>query len=441
MMFQFVHVNTYSRTLSKKATHSKWTAKDVIAEATRDPSAIPHIGEPQPPIHVYGQPIDQLLDTLDTWAAGTKDAKGRAARKDAVCLLAGVFSAQEGTPPEQWEQIKTEAIQWAQEKYGDRLKTVLEHIDEGHPHCHFYVVPLPGETFDTVHEGRAAVKAFVAAGGDKKQSNRVYRDVMRGFQDEYYDAVGAPCGMTRIGPGNRRLTREAWKMEQQQAEAIAEQLAKATLLEAEASKVLADAVLKGGEIEGDAMAMVEDLKGKAEQFKAKIREQAKVITDKALADADEITQEAEKSGFARGLAAFGELPWVQKLGRLVGVVTKERDELKVERDKLKQQLNEKTIEHETYKQKAMRWFQAVKDLKEVKPKYEKALEDVAILKRLNRDKTQVESKNEELESDLYAARARIKYLKSEIEELTPKPAKVEVPVKSRVIDYSENTLG
>ena len=264
---------------------------------------------------------------------------------------------------------------------------------------------------------------------------------MRGFQDEYYDAVGAPCGMTRIGPGNRRLTREAWKMEQQQAEAIAEQLAKATLLEAEASKVLADAVLKGGEIEGDAMAMVEDLKGKAEQFKAKIREQAKVITDKALADADEITQEAEKSGFARGLAAFGELPWVQKLGRLVGVVTKERDELKVERDKLKQQLNEKTIEHETYKQKAMRWFQAVKDLKEVKPKYEKALEDVAILKRLNRDKTQVESKNEELESDLYAARARIKYLKSEIEELTPKPAKVEVPVKSRVIDYSENTLG
>lgn len=441
MMFQFVHVNTYSRTLSKKAKHSKWTAKDVIAEATRDPSAIPHIGEPQPPIHVYGQPIEQLLDTLDTWAAGTKDAKGRAARKDAVCLLAGVFSAQEGTPPEQWEQIKTEAIQWAQEKYGDRLKTVLEHIDEGHPHCHFYVVPLPGETFDTVHEGRAAVKAFVAAGGDKKQSNRVYRDVMRGFQDEYYDAVGAPCGMTRIGPGNRRLTREAWKMEQQQAEAIAEQLAKATLLEAEASKVLADAVLKGGEIEGDAMAMVEDLKGKAEQFKAKIREQAKVITDKALADADEITQEAEKSGFARGLAAFGELPWVQKLGRLVGVVTKERDELKVERDKLKQQLNEKTIEHETYKQKAMRWFQAVKDLKEVKPKYEKALEDVAILKRLNRDKTQVESKNEELESDLYAARARIKYLKSEIEELTPKPAKVEVPVKSRVIDYSENTLG
>ena len=440
-MFQFVHVNTYSRTLSKKAKHSKWTAKDVIAEATRDPSAIPHIGEPQPPIHVYGQPIEQLLDTLDTWAAGTKDAKGRAARKDAVCLLAGVFSAQEGTPPEQWEQIKTEAIQWAQEKYGDRLKTVLEHIDEGHPHCHFYVVPLPGETFDTVHEGRAAVKAFVAAGGDKKQSNRVYRDVMRGFQDEYYDAVGAPCGMTRIGPGNRRLTREAWKMEQQQAEAIAEQLAKATLLEAEASKVLADAVLKGGEIEGDAMAMVEDLKGKAEQFKAKIREQAKVITDKALADADEITQEAEKSGFARGLAAFGELPWVQKLGRLVGVVTKERDELKVERDKLKQQLNEKTIEHETYKQKAMRWFQAVKDLKEVKPKYEKALEDVAILKRLNRDKTQVESKNEELESDLYAARARIKYLKSEIEELTPKPAKVEVPVKSRVIDYSENTLG
>ena len=62
-MFQFIHVNSYSRTLSKKASHAKWTAKDVIAEATRDKSAIPHINEPQQPIHVYGQPIEQLLET------------------------------------------------------------------------------------------------------------------------------------------------------------------------------------------------------------------------------------------------------------------------------------------------------------------------------------------------------------------------------------------
>lgn len=440
-MFQFVHVNSYSRTLSKKAKHSKWTAKDVIAEATRDPSAIPHIGEPQPPVHVYGQPIEQLLETLDTWAAGTKDAKGRAARKDAVCLLAGVFSAQEGTPPEQWQQIKAEAIQWAQDKYGERLKTVLEHVDEGHPHCHFYVVPLPGESFDNVHEGRAAVKAFVAAGGEKTKSNKVYRDVMRGFQDEYYNAVGAPCGMTRIGPGNRRLTREAWKMEQQQAQAIAEQLAKATLLEVEASQALADAVSKGEEIEGDALAMVEDLKGKAKEFKARIKAEAKVITDKALEDADVITKEAEKSGFARGLAAFGELPWVQKLGRLVGVVTKERDELKTERDELKQQLSEKTKEHETFKQKAARWLESFKELGEVKPKLEKALEDVAVLKIMNRDKTQLESKNAELESDLYAAKSRIKDLKTELQALTPEPVKVETPVKSRVFEESENTFG
>jgi hypothetical protein len=303
------------------------------------------------------------------------------------------------------------------------------------------VVPLPGESFDQVHEGRAAVKAFVAAGGEKTKSNKVYRDVMRGFQDDYYDAVGAPNGMTRIGPGNRRLTREAWKMEQQQSQAIAEQLAKATLLENEASQVLADAVAKGGEIEGDALAMVNDLKSKAKEFKARIKAEAKVITDKALEDADVITKEAEKSGFARGLEAFGELPWVQKLGRLVGVVTKERDALKTERDGLKKQLSEQTKEHETYKQKAARWYESAKELVLLKPKFEKALEDVEVLKIMTRDKGQIEAKNSELESELYAAKLRIKDLKTEIKALTPEPVKVETPVKSRVFEESENTLG
>lgn len=452
-MFQFVHVNSYSRTLSKKASHDKWNASQIVDEATRKPGCFDKaITNPLPPVHVYGQPIEQLLETLDEWAAGTKDTRGRAARKDAVCLLAGVFSAEAGTPPEQWQQIKDEAIKWAQDKYGERLKTVLEHLDEPNPHCHFYVVPLPGESFDVVHEGRAAVKAFVEAGGEKKKSNAVYRDTMRLFQDEYYDAVGAPCGMTRIGPAKRRLSRAEWHLEKMQAVQVAEQFARAKGLEAEASQVLAEAVLKGGEIEDDAMAMVEDLKGKAAQFKTKVKEDAKGITEKALADADEITRTAteraneitsaaETSGFAQGLAAFGELPWVQKLGRLVGVVTKERDALKTERDDLKKQLTEQTKAHETYKQKAVRWYESAKELVSLKPKFEKALEDVAVLKIMTRDMKQIESKNSELESELYAAKSRIKDLKTEIRALTPEPVKVETPVKSRVFEESENTLG
>lgn len=167
----------------------------------------------------------------------------------------------------------------------------------------------------------------------------------------------------------------------------------------------------------------------------------KVITDKALEDADEITRAAEKSGFSRGLAAFGELPWVQKLGRLVGVVTKERDALKTERDDLKKQLSEQTKEHETYKQKAARWYESAKELVSLKPKFEKALEDVEVLKIMTRDKAQIEAKNAELENDLYVAKSRIKDLKTEVRALTPEPVKVESPVKSRIFEESENTLG
>lgn len=443
-MFQFVHVNSYSRTLSKKATHSKWSAKDVVAEATRDPSAIPHIDNPQAPIHVYGQPIEELLGTLDAWAAGTKDILGRATRKDAVCLLAGVFSAQEGTPPDQWEQIKTDAIKWAQDKYGERLKTVLEHVDEGHPHCHFYVVPLPGESFDQVHEGRAAVKAFIAAGGEKTKSNAVYRDVMRGFQDEYYDAVGAPSGMTRIGPGKRRLTREAWKCEQQQAEAIAAQHARAQELEHAAEKTISAAMAKGSQIERDGLQKFEELKGKARTLRDGAIEEAAGIKTKALEEADRIVKTAEATGFERGLTAFGALPWVQKASRFLSTVTKERDGLKVERDQLREQLKNEVKEHRGLKAKARKWLDGFNELTGLKPKFEKAQEDVAILKRQNKELDKIKVEKAEIASDLHSAKYRIGYLEERVKELDPtRPSEVATNEKApfRGPRHDDVTLG
>lgn len=426
MSFQFVHINSYSRTLSKKAKHSKWNAADVVAEATRDESAIPHIDNPQAPIHLYGDPIEDLLGTLDAWAEGTKDASGRATRKDAVCLLAGVFSMPADTPPEQWEKVKNDAITWAKEKYGDRLKTVLEHVDEDHPHCHFYVVPRPGEAFESVHEGRAAVKDFVALGGDKRKTNDVYRGAMRGFQDGYYEAVGAPNGLTRIGPGKRRLSRDAWRMEQQQAEAIAAQLAKAQRLEEEAT------------------ATVSRVKGQAAQFTAKVKDEAKAIKDKALAEADSVTRKAEAKGFAQGLARFGELPWVQKTSRFLSGVTKERDSLLVERDSLKSALDSTVAEHATLKNKAKGWFLAAKELVTLKPKLEQAEGDVAHLKILNRELRNVEAEKAELTSELYEAKSRIKDLKTWVDTLThtetpEEPVQQKAP--KRGLDHDSVTLG
>ena len=40
---------------------------------------------------------------------------------------------------------------------------------------------------------------------------------MRGFQDDYYEKVGQHFGLTRLGPGRRRLSTYAWNAEQAQA--------------------------------------------------------------------------------------------------------------------------------------------------------------------------------------------------------------------------------
>ena len=89
------------------------------------------------------------------WADGSKDAKGRKLRADGLALAAGVVSL----PAEQrqdWPRFREATVAWLREQYGERLRSVVEHTDEAHPHLHFYAVPLPGERFEVLHPGRQA---------------------------------------------------------------------------------------------------------------------------------------------------------------------------------------------------------------------------------------------------------------------------------------------
>ncbi len=423
-MYQFCHVNSYARKVSVKAkTDDLWSVQDILDEATRKEGCFSkEITNPQPPILVYGDPIEQIHETIETWASNTKDSKNRKTRIDAKCLLAGVFSAEPGTSHEDWEKIKADGISWAKNKYGERLRTVLEHIDEPNRHCHFYVVPLPGEAFETIHEGLAAKKDAMANGMTKKEANKPYIDAMKTFLDEYHDQVGAPNGMTRIGPGRRRLTRKEWHAEKQQAKAIAAQHDKASRLLKEANDTITEATAKSEEIEGSALQKVEDLKQKAAEFKTKVKAEAKQIKEQAIKDGEAIQASAEKSGFERGLDAFGALPWVQKVARLLNKVTKERDTLKIERDQLKESLDKTTTEHKILKDKADGWFESMMELMRIKPKYEKALKDV--------DELEIKSnRTDELDSELKEAKGRIKHLEAIVEALTPEPEKLQVKVR------------
>lgn len=385
-MYQFCHVNSYARKVSVKSKprpddEKIWNVQDVLDEATRKEGCFSKtITNPQPPIHIYGDPIEQIPETVQHWADNTKDNKGRKTRVDAKGLLAGVFSAEPGTPQEEWEKIRADGVEWAKAKYGPRLRTIIEHIDEPNPHCHFFVVPLPGEEFETVHEGLAAKKAAIAGGMKPKEANKPYIEAMKTFLDEYHDQVGAPNGMTRIGPGRRRLTRKQWLAEQQQAEAIKQQHRKAAQIlsnsesEAELKILSAEAVLEAANSEAKtitesavsvAKTTIESADSEAKTIINEAKSESAGIVSKTKSSAASYIETAESKGYAQGIKKAEEEmkeSWIYKIffKKKIEALEAENSEVKKERDDLKEELSLLRNIKDLFQEKASSFASAMK---------------------------------------------------------------------------------
>ncbi|TOM78924.1 hypothetical protein CGH69_24305, partial [Vibrio parahaemolyticus] len=110
--------------------------------------------------------------------------------------------------------------------YGDSYKSLICHIDESYLHLHFYVVPEVDENqrlnIGSVHDGILARDTCNST--KAKDKMRAYKEAMIQFQDDYYENVGVPCGLTRTGPRRRRLTRKEWKAEVQISKNLANAL-------------------------------------------------------------------------------------------------------------------------------------------------------------------------------------------------------------------------
>ena len=144
MGYQFLHLEAYARTGSKQhGQPRKWSAREIAAEAMREPDACPHVEQPKPPKLLHGCTPAQAAKLAHDWADSSKDAKGRKLRADGLALAAGVVSL----PAEQrqdWPRFREATVAWLRQQYGERLRSVVEHTDEKHPHLHFYAVPLRG---------------------------------------------------------------------------------------------------------------------------------------------------------------------------------------------------------------------------------------------------------------------------------------------------------
>jgi len=134
---------------------------------------------------------------------------------------------------EKWKKLN---INYLKQMYGDQLKTIIEHTDEEYPHIHAYMLPDqdPDAMAVKLHPGEVAkdeaAKLAKENGVDSKAINRVgntaYKAVMRKWQDDFYEFVGAPCGLTRDGPKRARETRSQWKKRKATADITAQVIEK-----------------------------------------------------------------------------------------------------------------------------------------------------------------------------------------------------------------------
>lgn len=238
MAYQFIHLESWSRKPDSKGRSTDF----IFDEASRKPIASVHVADPKPPTVIYGLGIDEVRQMHDTAAAMamTPGARGKLRKLDSKqktlhsVVASNPYTVDEvRTDPKKAAEVRDwerRTVVWLKQQYGPALKSVIRHTDEKQWHIHAYVLPTndPQMRAGVYHPGAVAKKA-VKAGGRRdgedgkalnKRADVAYKAAMRDWQDSYHERVAVPCGLTRLGPARRRLTREEWKAEQAQARAL-----------------------------------------------------------------------------------------------------------------------------------------------------------------------------------------------------------------------------
>lgn len=239
MGYQFLHIESYGRKAGKGKAGGN-SVRDVVDEVTRKPEASPHVPDPQRPKLVFGCDPHQLPQMAESYAVtmastftrknrktGVEESVTRKMREDGLVMIGGVFSAPAEMPVGDWPEYRAKMVEKLQDEFGDRLKSVQEHFDEPFRHCHFYIIPRPGEHFDQVHPGKCAAAQAKDEGGMKGQQNTAYIEAMRKWQDSYWHDVSNQFALARIGPKKQRVTRSEWQAQQVALVTAAQQLRKA----------------------------------------------------------------------------------------------------------------------------------------------------------------------------------------------------------------------
>lgn len=314
---QFLHLQSYSR----KSNKIGQSVQQILDEAARKPEFSVHVESPMPPKVIYGLTPREVREKHDeTVAAGYVEATlkdgtvaRRGIRKDRHTLLTAVASyplltaqvANDAAAQEEYEHWVDLNVRWLKDTFGDQLVSVIEHSDEEHPHLHAFILPLGDASCSARHLNPAwqvkeqAETSARESGKPAKEAvklgNLAYRARGRELQDHYFEEVGLPAGLTRVGPKRERLSREQWKQRKEQARRDAElhrQMSARVerLVDAEVQFDV-DADQKAVEV-ADQLARVEALYDEALTAKADAEADARLILDQAEVESATTKQKA-----------------------------------------------------------------------------------------------------------------------------------------------------
>jgi hypothetical protein len=288
--YQFNHAGAYSRRGAHKKNSSvrKASMDGILNEMIRAPGACSHVSVPEPPNVVFGVHPVTAFSLAAERARRAVDKAGRKLSVTALVVLVGVatwpvLTSEVRADPQAMEHYlywREMTIQWLARQWGDQLKTVVEHLDEDRPHLHYVVVPdLDPDRrlrIESVHAGYRAANKCKAEGGSPRDQKAAYKAKMRCFQDDYYEHVGVHCGLTRLGPRLQRVSREEWKQQQRQAEAIARAHRgleeRASELKARAKAYVSEKTM---EANATAQLKIDAITSRADQHAKEIRQKAK----------------------------------------------------------------------------------------------------------------------------------------------------------------------
>ena len=266
----------------------------------------PHVGpDAKPPVHVFGiAPLAWLerLNTIEKNAVAirvsytrTGKVRQRKLKSDTPIVLMAVAShpSDPDAPSPERDRCQNLVVDAARARWGDRLRSVIAHVDESYYHLHLWIDD-DGRPVKSLHMGHATAAQAAAAGLPRSAQGRAYKDGCAQLLAWHHATVGAAMGW--------RIASDAPKPRAPRAAVIAKRLRETEALEAEVSAdaawlVDAEAVARASiqaqadQVQSAREEVRADL-ARAEALKAKLQVEAEELADLRRAIADQGAIEA-----------------------------------------------------------------------------------------------------------------------------------------------------